>query len=563
MKNLILIFIVCGTSCLLQAQYNNIPIPEALYGTTFNLNIHESVKQIKPTGNQTVTGSINNETFWGPTLIINKGDEVHMNVTNSLNESTTLHWHGMHLPAVMDGGPHQVIPAGTLWQPYWTVTNNAATYWYHPHLHSLTNSQMTKGIGGLIIVKDAQEAALPLPRTYGIDDFPVVITDRRFTTANQFDVTNYTDYVMVNGVLSAQLNVPAQVIRFRMLNTSSQHSYNLGFSDSRSFSVIASDGGLLNSPSAVTKYVLSPGERIEVLVNFSGQQSQTVDLKAYNSSLPSDVFGATHTGGGPTDLLLGQNFNVLHFTIGAALIGAITAIPTTLITNTSFNQANANATRTITMVDGFLNGFPNTSFNSTQFNINTINYTVPFNNTEIWQIVNNSSSAHTFHIHDVQFNVFSRTGNNTSTLQTYDMGWKDNILVRSGETLKFVTKFEDYADVIHPFMYHCHFAIHEDEGMMGQFIVSAPLGTESVANSTKFKLYPNPVNDTLYLTLNDAATQIYYITITTIEGRTLMMLPQPQWQNGIDISSLASGTYLFQMMDKETKSVTTKKFIKN
>ena len=562
MKNSIVTFFLFVSVSIMNAQYNTIPIPEALYGTNFDLNIHESVKQIKATGNQTVTGAINNETFWGPTLIINKGDEVHMNVTNNLNESTTLHWHGMHLPAVMDGGPHQVIPAGTLWQPYWTVTNNAATYWYHPHLHGLTNSHITKGIGGFIIVKHAQEAALPLPRTYGVDDFPIMITDRRFTTANQFTVTNYTDYLMVNGVLSPQLNVPAQVVRFRLLNTSPQHSYNLGFSDNRSFSVIASDGGLLNTPSALTRYVLSPGERIEVLVNFNGQQTQTVDLKAYNSSLPSDITGATHTGGGPTDLLLGQNFNVLHFTIGAALSGALTAIPTSLITNTPFSQTNSNATRTITMIDGFLNGFPNTSFGGTQFSLTNINYTVPVNDIEIWQIVNNSTVAHTFHIHDVQFNVFSRTGS-TWTLKPYDMGWKDNILVRAGETLKFVTKFEDYSDVTHPFMYHCHLNVHEDEGMMGQFVVTGSLGTASVSGSTKFKLYPNPANDKLFVSLNDLATEIYYITITTIEGRTVMMLPQPEWKNGIDVSSLASGTYLFQMMDKKTKSVTTKKFIKN
>lgn len=166
MKKTITTLVLLIFTHFVYSQYNTIPIPEALYGTTFDLNIHESVKQIKSTGNQTVTGSINNETFWGPTLIINKGDEVHMNVTNNLNESTTLHWHGMHLPAVMDGGPHQVIPAGTLWQPYWTMTNNAATYWYHPHLHTTTEAQISKGVGGLIIVKDAVEAALPLPRTY-------------------------------------------------------------------------------------------------------------------------------------------------------------------------------------------------------------------------------------------------------------------------------------------------------------------------------------------------------------------------------------------------------------
>ena len=63
-----------------------------------------------------------------------------------------------------------MIPAGTVWQPYWTVLNQASTLWYHPHLHEMTQTQITKGVGGFIIVKDPQETALNLPRTYGVDD---------------------------------------------------------------------------------------------------------------------------------------------------------------------------------------------------------------------------------------------------------------------------------------------------------------------------------------------------------------------------------------------------------
>jgi FtsP/CotA-like multicopper oxidase with cupredoxin domain len=89
-----------------------------------------------------------------------------MDVTNNLNESTTLHWHGMHLPAIMDGGPHQVIPAGTLWQPYWTIKNQAATLWYHPHFARNYTRTITKGVGGFIIGKDAAKRTA-IPRTYG------------------------------------------------------------------------------------------------------------------------------------------------------------------------------------------------------------------------------------------------------------------------------------------------------------------------------------------------------------------------------------------------------------
>jgi hypothetical protein len=104
---------------------------------------------------------------------------------------------------------------------------------------------------------------------------------------------------------------------------------------------------------------------------------------------------------------------------------------------------------------------------------------------------------------------------------------------------------------------------HEDEGMMGQFTVNGTLATNENSAKTIFSLYPNPSTDKLFINLSDASTEIYYITITTLEGRVAMMLPKPQWQNGIDISSLSSGVYLLKLTDEKTKSVTTKKFIKN
>ena len=215
MKKILLICIIAFNSSTLKAQYTTMTMPQALSGTTFNLNIHESTKQLV-SGNQTITGAINNETFWGPTLFINKGDLVHMNVTNNLNESTTVHWHGMHLPAVMDGGPHQVIPAGTLWQPYWTVMNQASTLWYHPHLHETTHAQMTKGVGGFIIVKDPIESALALPRTYGVDDIVLALTSRSYNANTNTFVSPptsnrvYGDYMLSNGTPNAQYTLPIQ-----------------------------------------------------------------------------------------------------------------------------------------------------------------------------------------------------------------------------------------------------------------------------------------------------------------------------------------------------------------
>ncbi|NJO25300.1 MAG: multicopper oxidase domain-containing protein, partial [Bacteroidia bacterium] len=304
------------------AQYNSLYIPDTLSGTIFTLNLVDTFKQMLP-GQQTITNAINGD-FWGPTMFWRKGDTVRMNVNNRLRDSTTLHWHGMHLPAVMDGGPHQIVPPSTVWNPYWKVANKAATYWYHPHLHMTTEKQLNMGMGGFIIIRDNEEAALNLPRSYGVDDFPLALSDRRFDTQNQIVSSHYGDTVVINGTINPILNVPAQVIRFRILGAAVERSYNIGFSDNRQFYVIASDAGLLNAPVPLTRYALSAGERIEILVNCNGQQGAVVDLMAYNQQLQRDMPGNEPNIPQVPDYIRnrlgGRNFNLLHLNIKCCYI---------------------------------------------------------------------------------------------------------------------------------------------------------------------------------------------------------------------------------------------------
>lgn len=92
-------------------KYQTLHVPEAISGTEFELELKKRTKSFWA-GATTTTYGYNNESFWGPTLIFNKGEDVKVSVKNSLDEATTTHWHGLHIPAVMDGGPHQVIPQG-------------------------------------------------------------------------------------------------------------------------------------------------------------------------------------------------------------------------------------------------------------------------------------------------------------------------------------------------------------------------------------------------------------------------------------------------------------------
>lgn len=566
-----------------KAQYNDLKVPATITGTDFNLVLKDTFIQFK-TGNQTITGGINDNNFWGPTLIMTKGDAVKMKVTNKLNDSTTIHWHGMHLPPIMDGGPHQIIPPGTVWEPYWTVKNQAATLWYHPHLHEMTQEHVTKGLGGFIIIKDDEEAKLAIPRTYGVDDFPLALSSRRFlknTNEMAFNkIDNYGDYAMINGTLNPQVNLPKQVIRLRILNGEIQRGYNIGFSDNRTFYVIGNDDGLLNAPVAVTRMAIQTGERYEILLDLTGSTvGGTLDLKAYNSTAEilaltpgQNTFGwpglegnsSTPTGNnGPINggLLNNINFNILRINIVAATPNAITTIPTALVNNTYLTTADVTNSRTINVTGG--NQGAAFSLNNEFFSLTKNNQNVNLNAVEKWTIVNNNIFGHAFHLHDVPFKIISRSGGNMgTTMRTYEQGWKDVAWIPIGGTVTFIAKFENYSDNAWPYMYHCHALTHEDEGMMGSFVVKSTTGLiENNSLNKDFSLYPNPVKEKLFITYNDPTMVAYYIKIFDAVGRTSIMLPRPVIQNGIDVSDLSNGVYYLQLTDEKTKQNITKKFI--
>jgi bilirubin oxidase len=461
--------------------YNPLIIPDTLTGPTFNLSLNQRSKQFQ-SGAATTTYSYNDMLFWGPTLIMNKDEWVQIHLKNNLIDTTTTHWHGFHIPAIMDGGPHQTIPGGTTWSPSFKVDNNAGTYWYHPHLHEKAQEQVTRGGGGFIIIRDPQEAALNLPRTYGVDDIPLALTSRRFLTTagnvNQFAVTNsaYGDYLMVNGTLKPQISLPAQYVRLRVLNADIERSFNVGFSDNRTFWVIATDGGLVNAPIAVTRVDLGVGERAEILVNLGGATvGSTLDLKAYNSGQARDYPGGEPDTSGPFGSLLNNTtIQLLRINVAAATANPITTRPTTLKSNPYWTAADVTnpVTRTIRITGGIPNSAtPLFTFDNIGYSSSVINQNLKYNAVEKWTIVNNSGFSHSFHIHDVQFNLLSRTGGNNSGLKAAEAGWKDTFFIGQNASVSFLAKFDSFASNNNPFMYHCHFANHEDEGLMGQFLV--------------------------------------------------------------------------------------------
>ena len=114
-----------------------------------------------------------NGSHLGPTIRVNRGDEIEISVVNSLKEQTTVHWHGLLIPAELDGSPHQLIRPGTTWRPRLPIRQPAATLFYHSHAHGRTGAQVYSGLAGVFLVTDDEERGLGLPSEYGVDDFPL------------------------------------------------------------------------------------------------------------------------------------------------------------------------------------------------------------------------------------------------------------------------------------------------------------------------------------------------------------------------------------------------------
>ncbi len=565
------IILAAGTTLTVTAisfAQNALFIPPTLTGTTFNLNIQNGTTQFY-TNINTPTYGINGALL-APTLIVNKWDWVTMNVTNNLTgfgNSTTIHWHGLHVPAMDDGGPHQVIAQTTTWSPNFQILNSAGTFWYHPHGDNKTDLHVSKGIAGMIIIKDSIEAGLTLPRTYGTDDFPIIVQTKAFDILNQIAIATELDTaICVNGTVNPFLDAPAQVIRLRLLNGSSSRVYNFGFTANNPFKLIATDAGLLDSAITLTRIRLSPGERAEILLDLQGMIGQTIYLNSFSSEFPNGIYGATTVtgmmGGNIPDYNLnplnGADFGILQINVVAQTGNPITTMPTTLSTNTPWTNFSVSRNFNLapdTMMCAQCQVAGPFNINGVHFDMNTINETVYLNTTEKWRVTNNTGIAHPFHIHDMHFYILNIDG---GPVPNYEQGKKDVVLVMPMQYVEFITKFEDFADDSIPYMYHCHLLHHEDDGMMGSFKVIDTTATSiSELEKNNFAVFPNPAND--FLTITSAENKIFSVTIFNSFGEKIYSA-QATTNLNVETVNFSSGLYFVQII--ADKKSFTKKIIK-
>ncbi len=413
----------------------------------YNLNVQEGVVEFLKNG-KTKTYGVNTD-FLGPTIRVKRDDTVKINVKNSLKEETVLHWHGVIVPGINDGGPNRAIQPNDTWSTQYKINQRSSLCWYHPHTHKKTDYQVFMGIAGLFLIDDEESMNIKLPKEYGVDDIPLVFQDRRFDENAQFVHKQSMHDVMmgltgniflVNGVVDPYLEVSPKTVRLRLLNGANARMYSFVFADDRDFYQVAGDSSFLPKPVKMKRLILSPGERAEVIVDLSDLAGKEI---LFGDSLSNKALLKIRVKD-----VKPEKFH----------------IPNELTNITEYKDLNNLKRRefSLDVRPGWV------GINGKRMDMNRIDEKVTQGETEIWRIQNPNGMAHPFHVHGCSFRILSR---NSLLPYPNEKGLKDTVLVYGRETVELAVRFDYKASKKYPYMYHCHILEHEDAGMMGQFTV--------------------------------------------------------------------------------------------
>lgn len=447
--------------------------------------------------------------YLGPVVRVKTGQRVRVNFTNELTEESIVHWHGLRVPAEMDGHPMYAVPPGGSYRYEFPVLNRAGTYWFHPHPDQLTGSQVYHGLAGLFIVSDDEEAQVGLPS--GNYDLPLVLQDRQVDANNQFVYLSagnmdqmlgmLGDTILVNGQPDFTLPAAASVYRLRLLNGSNARIYKLAWEDGTPLTVIGTDGGLLEALIQRPYVMLAPAERIELWLDLHARAVGS-SLRLVSQSFDAGISGMMGSSGA---LANGAPFPVLTVHVERAGTSASPALPQKLSSIPRYQAAealNQDSPRTFTLGMGMGGGGMmgrggmgmNWTINGRSFEMKGVarDEIVRLNTLELWQYDNATNSGggrgmmgggmggmmqmpHPMHIHGLQFQIqgwdvdpAAQSAWDSVREGLITEGWKDTVLVMPGTRARLLLKFEDYTGL---FLQHCHILEHEDLGMMRNYRV--------------------------------------------------------------------------------------------
>jgi spore coat protein A len=392
---------------------------------------------------------------------------------------TVVHLHGGRTGPESDGYPEDWFTTGQSATYYYPNQQEAASLFYHDHAMGITRLNAVAGLMGLYVIRDEYEEALNLPN--GAHEIPLVIFDRSFRPDGQlyYPVSGkagapwvseyYGSAILVNGKISPYQAVEPRKYRLRLLNASNGSFYRLSFSAAASvtaeaigFHQIGSEQGFLSAPATADLLILGPGERADLIVDFSNHAGREVYLR--------------------TDVAV-----VMQFRVSPEKVADPSSLPSKLRPVARMPESAAVLTRELTLAD-----YQNRLGRSSVMLLNGAHWAMPvtekpvLNSTEIWSFVNLTDDSHPIHLHMVRFQVMDRrpfdlsvyqlTGKVVFTgpavsLAANELGWKDTVRVDPMTVTRIIVKFEGYSG---RYVWHCHMLEHEDNEMMRPFVVTAP-----------------------------------------------------------------------------------------
>jgi spore coat protein A len=388
---------------------------------------------------------------------------------------TVVHLHGGKAPPDSDGYPESWYVPGKSAIYQYPNRQDAAMLWYHDHALGINRLNVFAGLLGVFFVRDEFEDSLELPR--GKYEIPLVIYDRIFDLEGQLNYPIspddakkpwvpevFGDAILVNGKLFPYLEVEPRKYRFRVLNGANGRFFHLTLSDKQIFQQIGTDQGLLPAPVRLDRVFLAPGERADLIVDFSELAGNNVILK--------------------NDTLAIMQFRVAKAETGS---GEAVTLPQNLRPVPKIAESSAAKTRMLTLVEiDDLKQRPLTMLlNNTHWNMPVTENPV-LDSTEIWGLVNTTDDSHPIHLHLVRFQILDRRTFDvaaywsTGTLKylgpamppdPWEAGWKDTVRADPGMVTRIIVRFEGFPG---RYVWHCHILEHEDNEMMRPYdVVSA------------------------------------------------------------------------------------------
>ncbi|MGA7170712.1 MAG: multicopper oxidase [Candidatus Sulfotelmatobacter sp.] len=390
---------------------------------------------------------------------------------------TVVHLHGAKTRPESDGYPEDWIVPGKSSLYYYPNQQDAAMLWYHDHALGINRLNVYAGLLGAFFIRDGVEDALNLPK--GKYELPLILYERLLTHEGQllYPVSPdpqspwvpeiFGNAILVNGKLFPYLEVEPRRYRLRVLNGSNARFYNLSFVDSVStnevpFHQIGTDQGLLPTPVSLKSFEISPGERADLVIDFSDHRGAQLLLKS--------------------DAIV-----VLQVRVSPRKVADTSSLPQALRPLPKIPESQAVQKRLLT-----LNEYVNKAGNPVMLLLNASHWKMPITEkpvlgtTEIWSLINPTNDSHPIHLHLVRFQILDRQPYVPWLFQTKrelhfigppeppdpnEAGWKDTVQAHSKMVTRIIVPFEGFTG---RYVWHCHILEHEDNEMMRPYEVIAP-----------------------------------------------------------------------------------------